>query len=155
MPFALTIAMILAPPEDGTRIELIRGPNIAPLPVSEPLSDALSCEVILKTGDNITTDDIMPAGKYLPLRSNVPEYAKHVFEGIDGHFYNSAVEAKKKRRWNYCGRGKLWTGIVARTCGIVPDVSRSQSGASKVLCSHPSRQFDEFWHFDIDLYGSG
>ena len=98
MPNAFSIddAMILAPPEDGTRIEVIRGPNIAPLPVSEPLPDALSCEVILKTGDNITTDDIMPAGKYLPLRSNVPEYAKHVFEGIDGHFYNSAVEAKRK-----------------------------------------------------------
>lgn len=87
--------MILAPPEDGRHVEVIRGPNIAPLPVSEPLPDTLSCEVILKTGDNITTDDIMPAGKYLPLRSNVPEYAKHVFEGIDEHFYNRAVEAKK------------------------------------------------------------
>ena len=98
MPESFTIddSMILAPPEDGSGVEIVRGPNIAPLPVSEAMPEALSCDVILKAGDNITTDDIMPAGKYLPLRSNVPEYAKHVFEGIDEHFYTRALESRGK-----------------------------------------------------------
>jgi aconitate hydratase len=52
-------------------------------------------KALIKVEDNITTDHIMPAGKYLPLRSNVPEYAKHVFEGVDKEFYNRAREMKR------------------------------------------------------------
>ncbi|PIV69887.1 MAG: aconitate hydratase, partial [Euryarchaeota archaeon CG01_land_8_20_14_3_00_38_12] len=54
----------------------------------------LAGEVLIKIGDDITTDHIMPAGKLLPLRSNVPEYAKHVFEPVDPNFAAKALEKK-------------------------------------------------------------
>ncbi len=88
--FDVDDALIVYPPEDGSNVEVIRGPNIAPLPKGSPLSESLAGEVLLKVGNDITTDDIMPAGKYLPLRSNVPEYSKCVFEPIDSEFANRA-----------------------------------------------------------------
>ena len=74
-------------------VEIQFGPNIAPLPNFPALPDVLTGEVLLKLEDNITTDDIMPAGaKILPLRSNVPEISKYVFEAVDSNFYNNAKE---------------------------------------------------------------
>ena len=75
-------------------VEVVRGPNIRPLPESKPLSSPLTGEVLLKTGDNITTDHIMPAGaKILPLRSNIPEISKHVFAAVDPTFHDRAKAA--------------------------------------------------------------
>ncbi len=73
---------------------IIRGPNIAPLPAFPPLPDVLEGPALLKVGDNITTDHIMPAGaKVLPLRSNIPEISKYVFEAVDPTFARRAREA--------------------------------------------------------------
>ncbi|MBF0544964.1 MAG: aconitate hydratase [Candidatus Riflebacteria bacterium] len=88
--FSIDDSMIIYPPADGSKITIKRGPNIAPLPLGKPMASELSGETLIVVGDNITTDHIMPAGKYLPLRSNVPEYAKHVFEGVDKEFANRA-----------------------------------------------------------------
>ncbi len=88
--------LIVAPAaaEEAGEIELSRGPNIQPCPSGSPLPEKLEAEVLLVTGNNITTDDIMPAGsKILPLRSNIPEISKHVFESIDADFYNRAMAA--------------------------------------------------------------
>ncbi len=85
-------SLVIYPPEDGSGVEIRRGPNIAPLPELTPLPDLIKGEVLIKVGDNITTDHIMPAGRYLPLRSNIPEYAKHVFEQIDPDFHDKAME---------------------------------------------------------------
>ncbi len=83
------------PPEEARKVSIIRGPNIKPLPDFPPLSDNLGGQVIIKTGDNITTDHIMPAGaKILPLRSNIPEIAKFVFESVDPGFYQRAIDKK-------------------------------------------------------------
>ena len=83
------------PLEEAKKVEIIRGPNIKPLPEFPPLLDNLKGEVIIKLEDNITTDHIMPAGaKILPLRSNIPEISKHVFEAIDANFYKKALEKK-------------------------------------------------------------
>jgi len=77
----------------ASRIEIIRGPNIAPLPDFAPLPEILKGEVILKVGDDISTDHIMPAGaKILPLRSNIPEISKYVFEIVDPGFSKRALE---------------------------------------------------------------
>ncbi|MDR1996755.1 MAG: aconitate hydratase [Candidatus Margulisbacteria bacterium] len=85
-------SMVLEP-APGT--EIIRGPNIKPCPRRGPLTADLAGEVLLKTGDNITTDDIMPAGsKVLPLRSNVPAIANFVFAGLDPSFAGRALEKK-------------------------------------------------------------
>jgi len=93
--FRINDNMIIPPQEDGTDVEIIRGPNIKPLPRFNPLPDSLEGEVIIKVEDNITTDHIMPAGaKILPLRSNIPEISKHVFTQIDEDFYQRAIEAQ-------------------------------------------------------------
>ncbi len=93
-------SMIIKPlsPEESAKVEIVRGPNIAPLPDFEPLPDAFPhIEVTIKVEDNITTDHIMPAGaKILPLRSNLPKISEHVFEQIDEGFHSRALEAKGK-----------------------------------------------------------
>jgi aconitate hydratase len=92
--FLIDDSMIIPPAKNWQQIEIIRGPNIRPLPQNNALPDNLSGEVILKVGDNITTDHIMPAGaKILPLRSNIPAIADHVFETIDSTFAKRAKSA--------------------------------------------------------------
>ncbi len=81
------------PPEEAKKIEIIRGPNIKPLPEFNPLPDKLEGEVLLKVEDDITTDHIMPAGaKILPLRSNIPEISKFVFNVLDESFHDRSLE---------------------------------------------------------------
>lgn len=96
MPEKFTIddTMFIFPPADGSDVTIVRGPNIAALPVKAEMAKEVTAKAVIKVGDNITTDHIMPAGQYLPLRSNVPEYAKHVFEGVDKEFYKRAVSMK-------------------------------------------------------------
>lgn len=84
-------SMIIPPPEDVSEVRVIRGPNIRPCPLNKKLPEALKGEVLLKVGDNITTDHIMPAGaKILPLRSNIPAISQYVFSGIDPGFAERA-----------------------------------------------------------------
>ncbi len=83
--------MIIPPSEHPEAVEIVRGPNIKPLPEIAPLPETVSGTVLLKVGDNITTDDIMPAGaKILPLRSNIPAISEHVFGAIDPEFPSRA-----------------------------------------------------------------
>ncbi len=83
-----------APEEDFDSIEIIRGPNIKPCPKASPAPESFTAEVLIKTGDNITTDHIMPAGtRVLPFRSNIPEIAKFVFEAVSPGFYDRAKKA--------------------------------------------------------------
>ncbi|SNT17721.1 aconitase [Ekhidna lutea] len=89
--------MLVAPPEDGSKIEIVKGPNIKTLPIIEPLSDSYKVPVLLKMGDNISTDEILKAGAdVLPLRSNLPEISKYSYTVIDDSFYDRAMEAKSK-----------------------------------------------------------
>jgi aconitate hydratase len=88
-------SMLIAPlPLEAARsVEIIRGPNIKPCPASPALPDTLALPLMLKAGDNVSTDDIMPAGaKVLPLRSNIPEIAKFTFERLDTGFYARAKQ---------------------------------------------------------------
>ncbi|HJV94346.1 MAG TPA: aconitate hydratase, partial [Azonexus sp.] len=77
---------------DGGDIELERGPNIRPLPEFVALGTVLEGPVLIKAGDNVSTDEILPAGvEVLPLRSNIPEISKHTFRRIDPDFYSRAL----------------------------------------------------------------
>ena len=79
------------PPADSSDVEIIRGPNIKPLPDFPSLPENLQGKVLIKVGDNISTDIIMPAGnRILPYRSNIPEISKFVFETIDTEFTERA-----------------------------------------------------------------
>lgn len=96
--FTVNDNMIVAPvsAEDMDSVEVLRGPNIKPFPVSEPLAETIEAGVSLKVGDNITTDHIMPAGaKILPLRSNIPKISEHCFAVCDEKFHDRALEMGK------------------------------------------------------------
>jgi len=83
--------MVIAASETPDQVEVVRGPNIKPLPQSSEMAATLAGKVLLKVGDNITTDDIMPAGaKVLPLRSNIPAISEFVFSAIDSKFAERA-----------------------------------------------------------------
>jgi len=92
--FDVDDSMIIAPEGRGQEVKVRRGPNIKPLPIQKELPPGIEGEVLIKVGDNITTDHIMPAGaKILPLRSNIPAMAEHVFEPVDPDFPRRAREA--------------------------------------------------------------
>lgn len=78
--FLVDDRMIIIPPEDGSRVEIVRKETIGEPPQCSPLPDTLDGEAVITVGDRITTDHIMPAGANLKLRSNIPRYAKVVFD---------------------------------------------------------------------------
>lgn len=93
--FLIDDSMIIPPAENPASVEVVRGPNIKPLPINKELPDVIEGAVLLKVGDNITTDHIMPAGaKILPLRSNIPAISQHVFSSVDPTFAERAKAAK-------------------------------------------------------------
>ena len=92
--------MLVAPSKNGQKVELEKGPNIAPLPRLDPLPDTIQGPVLLKLADNISTDEIMPAGEQvLPYRSNIPAISKFVFARIDETYHDRAMQ--------YAGSGSL------------------------------------------------
>lgn len=86
--------LFIPPSSEPEKIEIRQGPNIRPIPEMPPLPDSISGEVLLKLGDDITTDHICPAGAlYLPIRSNIPEVSKHAFKVVDDTFAKRAQRA--------------------------------------------------------------
>lgn len=85
--------MIIPPSHAPDEVTIIRGPNIKPLPRNTALPESICGKILLKVGDNITTDHIMPAGsKVLPLRSNIPAISEYVFAAVDSRFAARAKE---------------------------------------------------------------
>ncbi|WP_054653167.1 aconitate hydratase, partial [Salidesulfovibrio brasiliensis] len=79
--------LFVFPPEDGSKVEILRGPNIVPLEQFDALPQAVEARIALKVGDNITTDHILPAGPQITaLRSNIPAISEHIFGRVDEEF---------------------------------------------------------------------
>ncbi|MEF8796568.1 MAG: aconitate hydratase [Salinivenus sp.] len=79
--------------EEAKGLELEKGPNVVSLPEFEPLQQSFDLPVLLKVGDDISTDEIMPAGsRILPYRSNIPKISEFVFEQVDESFFDRAME---------------------------------------------------------------
>lgn len=96
--FLINDNMIVPPADeaDMDKVEIVRGPNIKPFPQTAPLPETIDAPVLLKVGDNITTDHIMPAGaKILPLRSNIPAISEHCFVRCDPEFPARCKKAGK------------------------------------------------------------
>jgi len=104
--------------EDAKNVEILRGPNIKPFPKTEPLNDTISAKAILKVGDNITTDHIMPAGaKILPFRSNIPYLANFCFTRCDEQFPENC---KKEGKGIIIGGENYGQGSSREHAALVP-----------------------------------
>jgi aconitate hydratase len=88
--FIVDDAMVIPPAKDPSKVEIMRGPNIKALPVAQKIQPAISGSTLIKLGDDITTDDITPAGTWLKYRSNVPKYSESVFSAKDPKFHEKA-----------------------------------------------------------------
>ncbi len=89
--FEIDDGMLIVPPEDASDVEVVRGPNIKPFPKAVPPAETISGKALIKLGDNITTDHIMPSNaKLLPFRSNVPYLANYCLAPCDEHFAERA-----------------------------------------------------------------
>ena len=90
------------------KTEIVRGPNIAPVPKGVPMPETYKGVCAIKVGDKITTDHIMPAGARLKFRSNVPQYAKFVFEPCDPTFHDRCLANKEKGLANVIVAGESY-----------------------------------------------
>ncbi|MFX0069681.1 MAG: aconitate hydratase, partial [Candidatus Hermodarchaeota archaeon] len=114
-------SMIINPPEDPSSIEIIRGPNIVPLPKFEPLPEDIKIKILIKVEDNITTDHILPAGaKVLPYRSNLPEISNFVFGQRDETFSRRALEVKEKGGGTIIGGENYGQGSSREHAALAP-----------------------------------
>ena len=123
-------AMLVPPAEAGRSIPLEKGPNIISLPQFDPLPDRLSGPVLLKVGDDISTDEIMPAGaRVLPYRSNIPAMATFAFAVVDDTYTARAQKAGDHfvvGGWNYGqGSSREHAAIVPRYLGLRAVLARS------------------------------
>lgn len=92
--FTIEDSMIIVPDaETAAETEVVRGPNIKPLPINTPLEDCIDKKVMIKVGDNITTDHIAPAGaKVLPYRSNIEKISEFIFMNVKASFHDDCLE---------------------------------------------------------------
>lgn len=150
-----------APAGEAESVEILRGPNIREFPVGDPVSDELSAPLILKVGDNITTDHIMPAGaKILPYRSNIPHLSQYCFGVCDVTFPERAKAAGRSiivGGENY-GQGSsrehaalvpLYLGVrvvIAKSFARIHAANLINAGIMPLTFSDPS---------DYDLVGQG
>ena len=106
--FLIDDSMILDPPEDGSSVEIVRGPNIGDPPHGSAPPVTIEGEVVIKVGDNVTTDHIMPAGDKLKYRSNVPAYANFVFAPLDSTFAERCAAIRDAGRANVIVAGESY-----------------------------------------------
>ncbi|MFB4165281.1 aconitate hydratase [Alteribacillus sp. JSM 102045] len=103
------------------KTELHKGPNIASLPDMEPLPDEIEVPVLLKVGDNFSTDEILAGGaRVLPYRSNLPEISKFAFEILDEDYYNRSLSLKEKSGHAIIGGSNYGQGSSREHAALAP-----------------------------------
>jgi aconitate hydratase len=113
--------MLEAPGEHGRDVPLEKGPNIASLPEFDPLPATLAGPVLLKVGDDISTDEIMPAGsRVLPYRSNIPAMADFVFDAVDATYPHRAAQARREGGHFVVGGDNYGQGSSREHAAIAP-----------------------------------
>jgi aconitate hydratase len=116
--FMVNDNFLIEPPEESSSIEVLRGPNIKEIPLKDKLDDELELPVVLKTKDNISTDDILPAGTtVLPLRSNIPAISEYVYFQLDATF---ATRAKELNRSIIIGGNNYGQGSSREHAALAP-----------------------------------
>ncbi|TVP56550.1 MAG: aconitate hydratase [Gemmatimonadales bacterium] len=124
--------LLVAPPDEGERAELVKGPNIHALPDLDPLAEELEGPVLLKVGDDISTDEILPAGtEVLPFRSNIPAISRFTFGQIDEHYWERAEEFQQEGHMlvggeNYGqGSSREHAALAPRYLGVTAVIAKS------------------------------
>jgi aconitate hydratase len=109
------------PEEEAKSVELIKGPNISEIPELDPLPEDLELEVLLKVGDDISTDEIMPAGqRVLPYRSNIPKMAEFVYWQVDETYHERALKLRDAGGHAVVGGDNYGQGSSREHAAIVP-----------------------------------
>ncbi|OGR37773.1 MAG: aconitate hydratase [Elusimicrobia bacterium GWA2_64_40] len=106
--FLVDDSMFIKPSPELKGTEVFRGPNIGEPPKNDRMPEALNGAVMIVAGDKITTDHIMPAGARLKYRSNVPAYAKYVFENLDPEFHKRCMDSKAAGNHNVIVAGESY-----------------------------------------------
>jgi len=159
--FVIDDRMIIPPAIKPEQVVIKRGPGIKPLPMSTPLSDNIEASVIIKVGDNITTDHILPAGaSVLPYRSDIPKISEFTFSQIDPDFYNRAKNAISGIivGGNNYGQGssREHAAIAPRYLGIVTVIAKSFARIHKANLINFGIVPLVFTNFkDYDLFNQG
>jgi len=124
--------MLIAPPEDGSDVELQKGPNITSVPELEPLAESLDGPVLMKVGDDISTDEILPAGtQVLPFRSNIQAISRFTFYQVDESYPERALEHQDEGHFivggsNYGqGSSREHAALAPRYLGVQAVIARS------------------------------
>ncbi len=124
--------MLVPPPQDGSDVELVKGPNITSVPELEPLPDTLEGPVLMKVGDDISTDEILPAGtQVLPFRSNIEVISQFTFYQVDEGYYDRAMEHRDRGHFivggsNYGqGSSREHAALAPRYLGVKAVLARS------------------------------
>jgi len=126
-------------------VELVKGANIASLPKPDPLPDTFEIPILLKVGDDISTDEIMPAGaRVLPYRSNIPQISEFVYEIVDPTYTQRALASKAQGGHVIVGGENYGQGSGARRAGAA--LFRAAAGHCQGLCPHPSQEPDQLRH---------
>jgi aconitate hydratase len=109
------------PPEEAREVELLKGDNVRGLPEFDPLPDEIAAPVLVKVGDDISTDTIMPAGaKALPYRSNIERLAEFAFDAVDDRYHDRALECREKSGHVIVGGDNYGQGSSREHAAIVP-----------------------------------
>lgn len=117
--FPLFTDAIIAPKTGNEAVQVIKGPNIKPIPVGTPLEDTLTLKIELKTGDNITTDHILPGGaEMLALRSNIPDSVPYIFSRLNPDFKDKISNLSKT--WCIIGGDNFGMGSSREHAVMVP-----------------------------------
>ena len=130
--YVILADMVIPPPKDGSNVKVEKGPNIKPFPPIEKMSDKIEGPVTLKVGNDVTTDEISPAGsKVLPFRSNLPELSKFTFAPVDPNFYEKAMKYQKTGHYivgglNYGqGSSREHAAMAPRYLGVEAIIAKS------------------------------
>ncbi len=141
--------MIIPPSDKPEEAEILRGPNIQPLPLAQPVAESIRAPVLLKVGDNVTTDHIMPAGaRILPLRSNIPAISEFVFERVDPTFPQRAKEAGQSI---VVGGSNYGQGSSREHAALAPMYLGLKAVIVKIVCPHPLEQPHKLRYCSLDV----
>ena len=134
------------PVAEAAKVELVKGPNIQTLPPFDMLPDRLELPVLLKVGNNISTDEIMPAGaRVLPYRSNIPKISEFVFEIVDPTYAKRALERMPPGPHAIIGGENYGQGSSREHAAIAPRYLGLRMVIAKGFAAHPPDEPCELW----------